>query len=80
MFRVHQHDSLVECAICGIYGSVTFEDGKPVYTFSEEAQEHSRLNYAGKLDHRNEIADGAMTQKKVENLKALKEKYLHVGE
>jgi multimeric flavodoxin WrbA len=80
MFRVHQQDSLVECAICGINGTVTFEDGKPVYTFSEEAQEHSRLNYAGKLDHRNEIADGAMTQKKVENLKALKEKYLHVGE
>ena len=36
--------------------------------------------YAGKLEHRNEIADGAMTQKKVENLAELKKPYLHIGE
>lgn len=80
MFKVHQKSSRVECAICGIDGTVEFEEGKPVYRFSEKEQARSRMKYAGKLEHRNEIADGAMTQKKVEGLKELKEKYLHVGE
>ena len=30
--------------------------------------------------HSNEIRDGAMTQKKVENLNELKKKYISVGE
>jgi hypothetical protein len=38
------------------------------------------MRYAGKLEHRNEIADGAMTQKKVERLAELKKPYLHIGE
>ena len=80
MFKVHQGSSRVECSICGIDGTVEFEDGKPVYRFSQEEQARSRMRYAGKLEHRNEIANGAMTQKKVEGLKELKEKYLHVGE
>lgn len=80
LFRVHQHDNLVECTICGINGTVDFEDGKPVYKFSEAEQNRSRMRYAGKLEHRNEISNGAMTQKKVENLKELKEKYLHYCE
>lgn len=80
MFRVHQNDQLVECAICGINGKVDFVDGKPVYSFSEEEQARSRMKYAGKLEHRNEIASGAMSQRKVENLGELKKKYMHVGE
>lgn len=80
MFKVHPGSSRVECAICGIDGTVEFEEGKPVYRFSQEEQARSRMRYAGKLEHRNEIANGAMTQKKVEGLKELKEKYLHVGE
>ncbi len=78
--RVHPNSNLVECTICGINGQVDFVDGKPVYSFSEEEQNRSRMKYAGKLEHRNEIAHGAMTQKKVENLKELKEKYLHYCE
>lgn len=80
VFKVYQNCSRIECTICGIDGTVAFEDGKPVYRFSDAEQARSRMRYAGKLEHRNEIADGAMTQKKVEGLKELKEKYLHVGE
>lgn len=80
IFKVHQGEHRVECTICGIDGTVEFEDGKPVYRFSDKEQARSRMLYAGKLEHRNEIAHGAMTQKKVDNLKALKEKYIGVGE
>ena len=80
MFRVHEGSDLVECAICGINGTVGLVDGKITYKFSKEEQMRSRLKYAGKLEHRNEIADGAMTQKKVENLAELKKPYLHIGE
>lgn len=80
MFRVHEGTDRVECAICGIEGKVLIDGHRVHYEFSEEEQARSRMRYAGKLEHRNEIAHGAMTQKKVENLKALKEKYLHVGE
>ena len=80
MFRVHPGSDRVECVIYGIEGKVLMKAGSFHYEFSESEQARSRLTYAGKLEHRNEIADGAMTQKKVENLKALKEKYLHVGE
>ena len=80
MFRVHQGCDKVECAICGIDGKVALVDGKIVYSFSREEQDRSRMKYAGKLEHRNEIADGAMTQKKVENLAELKKPYLHIGE
>lgn len=80
VFEVFPGTNKVECTICGIEGSVEFEDGKPQYSFSQKEQARSRMKYAGKLEHRNEIADGAMTQKKVEGLKELKEKYLHIGE
>ena len=80
MFRVHQGSDRVECAICGIDGTVGLVDGKITYRFSEEQQARSRMRYAGKLEHRNEIADGAMTQKKVEGLAELKKPYLHIGE
>ena len=43
---------------------------------SEEQQNRSRLRDGGKWEHSNEIRDGAMTQKKVENLKELKMKYI----
>ena len=80
MFRVHEGSDRVECAICGIDGKVTVQDGKIHYEFTPEWQARSRMRYAGKLEHRNEIADGAMTQKKVEGLAELKKPYLHIGE
>ena len=80
MFRVHEGSDRVECVICGIDGKVEMKDGKIHYVFSKEQQDRSRMKYAGKLEHRNEIAHGAMTQQKVENLKALKEKFIQVGE
>lgn len=80
VFEVFPGSDKVECTICGIAGKVELVDGKAVYTFSEKEQARSRMKYAGKLEHSNEIKHGAMTQKKVEGLKELKEKYLHVGE
>ena len=80
VFKVHQGSDRVECTICGIDGTVKLVDGKITYEFSESEQARSRMKYAGKLEHRNEIAHGAMTQKKVEGLKDLKTKYTHVGE
>ncbi|MBR6405111.1 MAG: flavodoxin family protein [Lachnospiraceae bacterium] len=80
MFRVYPGSDHVECAICGIHGVVKMQAGSATYEFSQAEQDRSRMRWGGKLEHRNEIANGAMTQKKVENLKALKEKYLHVGE
>lgn len=70
----------VECPVCGIEGTLDIIDGEIQVTFSEEQQNRSRLRDAGKWEHSNEIRDGAMTQKKVENLKELKRKYLGVGE
>ena len=80
VFKVHPGSDRVECTICGIDGVVKMADGKAYYEFSDAEQARSRMKYAGKLEHRNEIAHGAMTQKKVEGLKDLKAKYLHVGE
>jgi hypothetical protein len=80
MFKVHQGSDRVECAICGIDGKVGLVDGKIMYNFSQAEQDRSRMKYAGKLEHRNEIADGAMTQKKVEGLAELKKPYLNIGE
>ena len=80
MFRVYPGSTKVECAICGIFGELFVDGGKVDYRFSEAEQLRSRMRYGGKLEHRNEIAHGAMTQQKVENLSELKKKYLHVGE
>lgn len=79
VFEVFPGTDRVECCICGIAGKVELIDGKASYTFSDEEQARSRMRYAGKLEHSNEIKHGAMTQRKVENLSRLKEKYLHVG-
>ena len=80
VFRVTPGSRKVECTICGIDGVVDMIDGKAVYTFSEEQQARSRMKYAGKLEHRNEIADGTATERKVENLQERKAEYLHIGE
>lgn len=80
VFEVFPGSDKVECTICGIEGKAEVVDGRITYTFSQEQQNRSRMKYAGKLEHSNEIKHGAMNQKKVEGLKELKEKYLHVGE
>lgn len=41
---------------------------------SENEQARSRMKYAGKLEHSNEIKHGAMNQKKVERTSALRRK------
>ncbi len=75
------HDkNKVECPICGIEGELNLVDGKIKVTFPEHQIKRSRLYEAGKLEHSEEIKNGAMTQRKVEGLKELKEKYINVGQ
>ncbi len=80
ILTVSHKGNKVECPVCGIEGELTIEDGDIKVIFSEEEQNRSRLHDAGKWEHSNEIRDGAMTQKKVENLNELKQKYIGVGE
>lgn len=51
------HESMIECAICGIKGELREKDGRITVTFSEEQQALSRLTIAGKARHFYEIAD-----------------------
>lgn len=76
------HDkNKVECPLCGIEGELVVEDGEIKVHFSEAQQKRSRMKYyEGLTLHSDEIKNGAMTQKKVENLKELKAKYIGVGE
>jgi multimeric flavodoxin WrbA len=45
----------VECAVCGIYGTMSIVGGDVKVTFSEAEQKRSRCNYDGKLEHWTEI-------------------------
>ncbi|MGB4658265.1 MAG: flavodoxin family protein, partial [Mobilitalea sp.] len=75
------HDkNKVECPICGIEGELAVIEGEIKVHFSDKQIKRSRLYEEGKLEHSLEIKDGAMTQKKVEGLSELKEKYRHIGE
>lgn len=80
MLTVGYGKNKVECPVCGIEGTLDLVDGEIKVTFSEEQQKRSRLHDVGKWEHSNEIRDGAITQKKVDNLKELKMKYVGVGE
>ena len=71
--------SRIECPICGIEGTLEFTDGVPRAVFSEAEQKRSRLFYAGKLEHSNEIKNGARTMKVVPDLKEKLEKYRNIG-
>lgn len=74
------HGNKVECPVCGIEGTLDIVDGEIKVTFPPEQVRRSRLYIDGKWEHSNEIRHGAMNQKKVPDLAAKKEKYLHVGE
>ncbi|MGN0294013.1 MAG: flavodoxin family protein [Lachnospiraceae bacterium] len=80
LMKVYPGTDKVECAICGITGNIVRQEGGFRYQFSDEEQQRSRMRYAGKLEHRNEIANAVFTKKITENLKDKKQKYLHVGE
>lgn len=60
-----------ECAVCGIRGEVSFEQGRLRITFSKEEQARSRLTYAGKLEHSTEIKTKAAGPEALPNLKEL---------
>jgi multimeric flavodoxin WrbA len=79
LLQVLHDGNKVECPVCGIEGTVDVVDGNLKVMFSEAQIKRSRLNMDGKWEHSNEIRDGAMTQKKVEGLKDLKQPYLNVG-
>ena len=66
----------VECPVCGIEGTLTVDDGKIHTHFSAEQQARSRLYFAGKEEHKNEIGYAAMHQEKIPNLQERLKDYL----
>jgi len=75
MLTVSNGGEVVECPVCGIYGTAALEDGKLKVHFSEEEQARSRLFYAGKLEHSTEIKTCAAPPGQIPNLKELLEPY-----
>lgn len=65
----------VDCPVCGSHGKLEVVDGKINVVFTEAEQNRSRLRWDGKLEHSNEIANGAQTMKRTENLKELMARY-----
>jgi multimeric flavodoxin WrbA len=50
-------ESPIECAVCGIKGTIKVDNGKITVTFPEGEQKKSRLTLAGKAIHFYEIGD-----------------------
>lgn len=75
MLTVSKGGEVVECPVCGIYGTATMEEGKLKAHFSEEEQARSRLFYAGKLEHSTEIKTCAAPPGQIPNLQELLEPY-----
>jgi hypothetical protein len=71
MLTVSNGGEVVECPVCGIYGTATIEDGKLKVHFSEAEQARSRLTYAGKLEHSTEIKTCAAPPGQIPNLPEL---------
>ena len=51
------NESYIECAICGIKGYLSIDDGKITVDFPEVERSKSILKYEGKLTHHNEISE-----------------------
>lgn len=75
MLTISNGGEVVECPVCGIYGTATIEDGKLKAHFSEAEQARSRLFYAGKLEHSTEIKTCAAPPGQIPNLKELLDRY-----
>lgn len=65
----------IECPVCGIKGSATFENGKVQAFFSQDEQLRSRLHYGGKLEHILEIMTKPAPPGQIPNLGQQLEKY-----
>lgn len=65
----------VDCPVCGSHGTLEIVDGQIKVNFTEAERKRSRLNWDGKLEHSTEIANGAMTMKRTENLSELMAPY-----
>ena len=71
MLTVSNGSEVVECPVCGIYGTASIEDGKLKVHFSEAERARSRLTYAGKLEHSTEIKTCAAPPGQIPNLPEL---------
>jgi len=65
----------IECPVCGIAGVLTIKDGIIQAHFSDEEMAHSRLSYAGLLEHSTEIKTRAAPSGSIPDLKERLEKY-----
>lgn len=65
----------VECPVCGIEGTLTVDNGVIRTHFSPEQQARSRVYFAGKQEHFEEICDGAVNHIKIPDLAERLEAY-----
>lgn len=76
LLTVSQDKESIDCPVCGIYGTLTIENGKLTPHFTKEEQDRSRLRLAGKVEHSTEIKTQAVGSGQIPNLKELKQKYI----
>ena len=70
----------MKCPVCGIEGTLDIVDGEIKWNSLKNSRIVPDCATAENGVALQWIRDGAMTQKKVENLKELKLKYIGVGE
>ncbi len=80
MLEVTHKGLEVECPVCGIAGELKVVNNEIKVHFPDSEIARSRMTYAGKLEHSNEIKTQAVGPGQIPNLKELKEKYVNVGQ
>ena len=75
LINIIEDGAAAECAVCGIRGELSMENGKLKVSFSDKEQARSRLTFAGKLEHSTEIKTRAAGPDQIPDLKARLEKY-----
>lgn len=56
VYKLHPEDGTAECAVCGIRGSMTVENGKFIIDYPAESLAVSRYYDAGRAKHGKEVA------------------------
>ena len=80
LLTIIHDENKVECPVCGIEGKLTLDNNKIKVDFSEKEIKRSRLFWAGKVEHSDEIKYEAVGPGQIPDLKELKKKYVGIGE
>lgn len=77
-FYLNDEATKAICCVCGIEGEMSVVDGKPTFTFTEEAETHAHDLLSGKMMHADDIGrnEGALIEsKKTDKYKNAMENY-----